>query len=173
MASIKQYEPPKVPSSWRSADEKRFVVSLIDILDDIYSRYGRLSEKDLSKALRNRLEGIDGSFSEINQTVDSIELSVTGLNENVDKLNFRVVVTPSKTILSSDADEITLTATVFSGDSDITADLGADSFTWIRLSGDTASDETWNAENHTGKTLTIGASAVERYATYTCTVETA
>ncbi|MDD3883296.1 MAG: hypothetical protein PHI27_13795, partial [Eubacteriales bacterium] len=99
--------------------------------------------------------------------------AITAIVGDISSLSFRVVVTPSKTILSSDADEITLTATVFDVGGDITADLDAESFTWTRLSGDTASDETWNAENHTGKTLTIGASAVERYATYTCTVETA
>lgn len=49
-----QYEAPILPASW-TGDEKKFYTRLIDVLDEIYSKYGRLSLKDLSPAVRKQL----------------------------------------------------------------------------------------------------------------------
>lgn len=56
-----QYESPKMPSSWGSDDEKRrFYNRLIDVLDDIYLKYGRIDEKMLSVTVRKTLEEAGG-----------------------------------------------------------------------------------------------------------------
>lgn len=61
-----QYESPKMPSSWGSDDEKRrFYNRLIDVLDDIYLKYGRIDEKMLSVTVRKTLEEAGGIITEV------------------------------------------------------------------------------------------------------------
>lgn len=61
--SVFQYEQPRCPDNWNEA-ERRFYNRLIETLDDIYSKYGRLDEKMLSKGVLNRID---------NSTVTSLE----------------------------------------------------------------------------------------------------
>lgn len=53
--SVFQYEQPRCPDNWNEA-ERRFYNRLIETLDDIYSKYGRLDEKMLSKGVLNRID---------------------------------------------------------------------------------------------------------------------
>lgn len=85
-----QYEPPKLPAEW-TGDEKKFYTRLIDILDEIYSKYGRLSLTDLSPAVRKVISGmVDGTTFEtaIEQLQDSIALKAS--QSTVDALGQQV-----------------------------------------------------------------------------------
>lgn len=53
--SVYQYEQPRCPDNWNEA-ERRFYNRLIETLDDIYSKYGRLDEKMLSKSVVQRID---------------------------------------------------------------------------------------------------------------------
>lgn len=53
--SVYQYEQPRLPNGWNES-ERRFYNRLIQVLDDIYSRYGRIDEKMLSKTVVNKIE---------------------------------------------------------------------------------------------------------------------
>ena len=73
-----EYERPPLPAAWQSDAERRFYIKLMDVLDDIYMRYGRLDEKMLSPALREFIaERADG------KAVAQMRLDVDGLTVRV------------------------------------------------------------------------------------------
>ena len=49
-----QYEPLPVPSGW-TQEEKRFIQRLTDILDDIYLKWGRIGENELSRSVVGKI----------------------------------------------------------------------------------------------------------------------
>lgn len=53
--SVYQYEQPRCPDNWNEA-ERRFYNRLIETLDDIYSKYGRLDDRMLSKSVIQRID---------------------------------------------------------------------------------------------------------------------
>lgn len=78
--STYQYEPLPIPSHW-SREERQFAQRLTDVLDDIYLKWGRISEKELSSALRQTIRGkADASalenFSTIEQTAELVKTEV-------------------------------------------------------------------------------------------------
>lgn len=83
-----QYEQPKLPSSWLNDTEKRrFYNRLIEVLDDIYLKYGRIDENMLSISVRKvleesgaiRQEVIDarGEGSTLTQRINSVEIQIS------------------------------------------------------------------------------------------------
>lgn len=52
-----QYEPLPTPSGW-NAEEKRFIARLTDILDDIYLKWGRIGEKELSSSVSGKISSL-------------------------------------------------------------------------------------------------------------------
>ena len=94
MATINhQYEAPKLPGGW-TADEKRFYNGVIDVFDDIYRRWGRLGEKDLSVKLRTLIsdkadgETVTSLSTRIEQAEDEIALKAS--SETVNALGERM-----------------------------------------------------------------------------------
>lgn len=81
-STIQQHQPLRVPAGW-DKQEKAFVVQLEEILDDLYRRFGRLSEKDFGKSFRNTIQDIDGNMAEIRQDINDIELSVADKYDKV------------------------------------------------------------------------------------------
>lgn len=53
--SVYQYEQPRCPDGWNES-ERRFYTRLIEVLDDIYRKYGRIDEKMLSSNVINRID---------------------------------------------------------------------------------------------------------------------
>jgi len=53
--SVYQYEQPRCPDKWNES-ERRFYNRLIQVLDDIYSKYGRIDEKMLSKKVITKID---------------------------------------------------------------------------------------------------------------------
>lgn len=114
MATINhQYEAPKLPSGW-TADEKRFYNGVIDVFDDIYRRWGRLGEKDLSVKLRTLIsdkadgETVTRLTTRIEQAEDEIALKAS--SETVNALGERVStaetsITQNATAISSKASQ--------------------------------------------------------------------
>jgi methyl-accepting chemotaxis protein len=49
-ASLQQYDPPILPKTWQS-DGRKFYNRLVEVLDDIYRRYGRLTFTDFAPAV--------------------------------------------------------------------------------------------------------------------------
>jgi hypothetical protein len=67
--SVWQYEQPRCPDGWNEA-ERRFYNRLIQVLDDIYSKYGRLDEKMLARSVVKRID---------NSTATALEKMVTDI----------------------------------------------------------------------------------------------
>lgn len=65
--TIKQHEPLRTPKNW-GEQEKRFIAQLEEVLDDLYSRFGRLKEKDLGQSLRKSIAESSEGVSELKQT---------------------------------------------------------------------------------------------------------
>lgn len=67
--SVYQYEQPRCPDNWNES-ERRFYNRLIETLDDIYSKYGRLDTKMLAKSVIERID---------NSTATSLETMVVDI----------------------------------------------------------------------------------------------
>ena len=57
-ATVRGREPLRVPSRW-TGEDRAFVIQLERVLDDIYSRFGRIGLKDLSPELQEMITGED------------------------------------------------------------------------------------------------------------------
>lgn len=73
--STYQYEPLHIPSNW-NREERQFAQSLCDVLDDIYLKWGRIGEKELSSQLRNRIvaygEDIDSTNNDLAKVSNNV-----------------------------------------------------------------------------------------------------
>ena len=67
--SVYQYEQPRCPDNWNES-ERRFYNRMIQVLDDIYSKYGRIDEKMLSSKVINRIDS--SAENTLNQIADNI-----------------------------------------------------------------------------------------------------
>lgn len=65
-----QYEQPRCPDNWNES-ERRFYNRLVQVLDDIYAKYGRIDEKMLSTKVIDRID---------NSTEQSFEKIAEGLS---------------------------------------------------------------------------------------------
>lgn len=54
MNTTYQYEPLPVPAGW-NPEEKRLIQRLTDIFDDIYLKWGRIGENELSKSVVGKI----------------------------------------------------------------------------------------------------------------------
>lgn len=88
-----EYDRPPLPAHW-SDSERRFYIKLMDVLDDIYMRYGRLDEKMLSPSLRGLIASkADG------QTVSELVVDVGEITEKVsgeDGLEAKIALVPGQ-----------------------------------------------------------------------------
>ena len=108
-----QYEAPILPTSW-TGDEKKFYTRLIDVLDEIYSKYGRLSLKDLSPAVRKQLsELVDNTTftTAIEQTEREIRLkadasTVDALGQTVSSHSTQIQQTAEAITLKADQSDV-------------------------------------------------------------------
>ena len=66
--NVYQYEQPRCPDNWNEA-ERRFYNRLIETLDDIYAKYGRIDDRTL-------LSGIQKVESMTKNTLDKLETGV-------------------------------------------------------------------------------------------------
>ena len=79
--TVYQYEQPRLPPNWNEA-ERRFYNRLIQVLDDIYSKYGRIDEKMLSSTVRQKIIGsaesillVTGKVEELGEAVETVQAS--------------------------------------------------------------------------------------------------
>jgi hypothetical protein len=63
-ATIRGHEPLRTPSGWNDQD-RSLVIQLESILDDIFSRFGRLKKKDLGEELRALLDSYDQAVIDV------------------------------------------------------------------------------------------------------------
>lgn len=74
-STIQQHQPLRVPQGWNQ-QEKMLVLQLDETFDDIYKRFGRLRLEDMGTAFRKRIDDYDGHFSEIDQDIEGITITV-------------------------------------------------------------------------------------------------
>lgn len=70
-----QYEPLRVPSSWEG-EERRLIVQLTELFDDLYRRFNRLRFEDFGGALRSRIESTEGDVIDVQQTAKGLSVRV-------------------------------------------------------------------------------------------------
>lgn len=87
----RQYEAPIKPENW-SGDALRFYRMLIDVLDDIYLKYGRIDEKMIGTALRAKInsKADSGEVAEIALEQGRLNASFTSLSGEVTQLSLDV-----------------------------------------------------------------------------------
>ena len=78
-STIQQHEPLRVPANW-GTNERKMIAQLEEILDDIYRRFGRLTMKDLGRALRTTITDAEGNISSLQQTATSIIATIDGMD---------------------------------------------------------------------------------------------
>lgn len=85
--TVYQYEQPRLPPNWNEA-ERRFYNRLIQVLDDIYSKYGRIDEKMLSSTVRQKIIGsaesillVTGKVEELGEAVETVQASAENAEE--------------------------------------------------------------------------------------------
>ncbi len=84
-ATTHQYEPLRTPADW-TGDERRLIVQLTEIFDDLYRRFNRLRFEDLGTAVRNRIEDSEYNLSEVRQTATALTAQVSSLDGGVSQL---------------------------------------------------------------------------------------
>lgn len=108
--TIQQHEPLRTPGGW-NAEEKKLIMQLEEIFDDIYRRFNRISLKDLSPEVRSMIKAMSGDFTElwtkIEQTAAQIEQKAN--KQDVDQLTD--LVREFETIVRQTAEQIELLAT--------------------------------------------------------------
>lgn len=87
----RQYEAPIKPQNW-TGDTLRFYRMLIDVLDDIYLKYGRIDEKMLGTALAKKInsKADNGTVAEIKLEQGVLSASFTALSGDVTELTVDV-----------------------------------------------------------------------------------
>lgn len=87
----RQYEAPVKPENW-TGDALRFYRMLIDVLDDIYLKYGRIDEKMIGSALRAKInsKADSGEVAEIALEQGKLTASFTALSGEVTQLSVDV-----------------------------------------------------------------------------------
>lgn len=134
-----------------------------DTLDIRMSDGASLSSKitELSNAGLNERQS-----SEVLQTAQKISLKVSN-----EALSYRVVINSSEgSILKNGVNSTVLSATVFRGIEDITNLLDNSVFSWTKNSGDEASDSSFNAAGHKGKSITINDTDFNVVTDFICSV---
>lgn len=111
---------------------------------------------------------------------ETLDLSSnTGINQRVEQvysdmdtlIGYRLEIISTSDLLSEDIRSATLTARVWHGSENVTADITAARFRWKRVSSDSTADGLWNAA-HTGmKSITLTVQDILYSATYTCELE--
>lgn len=108
--TIQQHEPLRTPGGW-NAEEKKLIMQLEEIFDDIYRRFNRISLKDLSPEVRSMIKAMSGDFTElwtkIEQTAAQIEQKAN--KQDVDTLTD--LVREFETTVRQTAEKIELLAT--------------------------------------------------------------
>lgn len=77
MASLQQYSPLRTPRNW-SLEERKLIVQLTDIFDDLYKRFNRIRFEDLGSVLRDRIADTENNVIEVRQTAGELALMVSG-----------------------------------------------------------------------------------------------
>lgn len=88
---IRGHEPLRVPSNWKSED-RAFVVQLERVLDDIYSRFGRIGLKDLSPEIQDKIDIIEPVYNGLDKVDAGYALDARQgktLNDNFTNLQMR------------------------------------------------------------------------------------
>ena len=76
-STIQQHQPLRVPQSF-DKQARALIIQLDEIFDDIYKRFGRLKPSDFGSQLQELvlIEGDDGKYVSVKQTVDGIETDI-------------------------------------------------------------------------------------------------
>lgn len=90
------------------------------------------------------------------------------MDEVNELLGYRIELTSTSDILSTDIPNTTITAKVWHGSADVTSQFNDSLFHWKRVSSDSTADRIWNL-NHIGiKQITLTTLDVLYSATYSC-----
>ena len=103
MKTIQQHEPLRTPSNW-SGQERQLVAQLERTFEDLYSRFNRLTIKDMAKGFAKSLELstnesitlLSGLLDGTNSRVDLTNESITLLSGLLDGTNSHMELTPEQ-----------------------------------------------------------------------------
>lgn len=117
----RQYEAPVKPSTW-TGEAGRFYRMLMDVLDDIYLKYGRIDEKMLATTLVAKINEIGGLKAEIALLPDQITAEVSDALANYTPTEVidgsRLVITKNGVVIETPVFSINVSGT--NGDMSLT-----------------------------------------------------
>ena len=97
-AALQQYDPPIYPKDWDQGG-KKFYNRLIEVLDDIYRRYGRLNFSDLAPDVREWKVTTDTGLINANDLINNLDDDLILLRQDVDG---------NTSMISQQAEQITM-----------------------------------------------------------------
>lgn len=103
-----QYEPLRTPSGW-GEEEKRLIVQLTDIFDDVYRRFGRLRFEDLGRAMQSRIEDGEGNVAELQLTTEGLSAAVNSNRLSFSAAGLTIKNAAGVTVFSQENDSGNLT----------------------------------------------------------------
>lgn len=80
-----QYEPIRVPSGW-TGEERRLIMQLTELFDDLYRRFNRLRFEDFGSAFQERIENTEGDVTEVRQSAQGLIIRVNDVQEDIASL---------------------------------------------------------------------------------------
>lgn len=133
--------------------------------------------QNLEDAINEKIASLVVTDEQIIAAVERTEHFVTNeqaqntysTKEEVDDLiGYRIEIISTSDVLSSDVTSTTLSARVWHGNQNVTADLPASRFQWKRRSADSMADSIWNSNHNGTKSITVTTLDVYYSATYDC-----
>lgn len=140
-----------------------------ELIRDVNSNSLRIENTYTKKEIDTIQESI------IQQTNDSIDLSISEVNEKIDRIDVKAIqlqMLKSGTILNTDTTSIELRAQLTENGEDITERIPEISFTWERTSNDIEADVLWNESHRHIRFLTLTYDDINVSASFQCVVTT-
>jgi hypothetical protein len=114
---------------------------------------------------------VGGKSSLGGTTVDDINKALNNTNSFIHSNKYTIeIMSDGPTAITSTNDSVTLTCKVYAWDADITDQLDASLFSWIRSSKNSELDAGWNADHIGMKTIEITAKDFYEKASFRCDV---
>ena len=79
-ASVRQHEVLRVPQGWKDQD-RALVIQIERILDDLYTKFGRIRLTDLADELQEIIRTQGGDIEALQQGLEETDQAVSGITE--------------------------------------------------------------------------------------------
>lgn len=108
---------------------------------------------------------VDGTGQTVSAKFDTMQEEINGVASSSGGYTLQTYVEGGHT---GDGEMATIRAKLYASNKDVTETFGPEHFIWTRLSEDASGDDTWNAKQLTGYSITLTGSEVTMVADFEC-----